>query len=348
MIKRAVKAGNITIGGGSAISVQSMTNTDTADIKSTTDQLNALKNAGCDIARIAVRDVADVEACKTYIDKFDMPLVADIQFDYRLAVACADIGFAKVRFNPGNTSSSGVRELVAACKANGCPVRIGINGGSLEKDIKAKYGGITADGLAESAIRTVRLLERESFSDIVISVKASDVRLTVDAYTKLDKLCGYPLHLGITESGAGRDAIVKSAVGIGSLLLAGVGDTIRVSLTGDPVQEVEVGRSILHAAGLDKNYVEVVSCPTCARCFYDLESLVKRCKAITDNVRKPLKIAIMGCVVNGPGEASDADVGIAGGKDKAVLFRKGSVIRTMPVKEAEETFLKLVEELIVE
>ncbi len=348
MIKRAVRAGNIIIGGGSAISVQSMTNTDTADINSTIKQLNALKNAGCDIARIAVRDAVDVEACKTYIDKFDMPLVADIQFDYRLAVACADIGFAKVRFNPGNTSSSGVRELVAACKANGCPVRIGINGGSLEKDIKAKYGGITADGLAESAIRTIRLLERESFSDIVISVKASDVRLTVDAYTKLDKLCGYPLHLGITESGAGQDAIVKSAAGIGSLLLDGIGDTIRVSLTGDPVREVEVGRSILHAVGLDKNYVEVVSCPTCARCFYDLESLVTRCKAITENVRKPLKIAIMGCVVNGPGEASDADVGIAGGKDKAVLFRKGSVIRTMPVKEAEETFLKLVEELIVE
>ena len=346
MIKRAVKAGKVTIGGGGEISVQSMTNTDTADIAATCAQLTALEKAGCDIARLAVRDMKDVEACRTYIDRFDMPLVADIQFDYRLAVACADIGFAKVRFNPGNTSAAGVRELAAACKANGCPIRIGINGGSLEKDIKVRYGGVTADGLPESAIRTVRMLERESFSDIVISVKASDVRLTVDAYTKLDRLCGYPLHLGITESGSGRDAIVKSAAGIGALLLAGIGDTIRVSLTGDPVYEVEVGKSIVRAVGLDKNYVEVVSCPTCARCFYDLEGLVNKCKQLTEGVNKPLKIAVMGCVVNGPGEASDADVGIAGGKDKAVLFRKGSVIRTLPVKEAEETFLARVEELV--
>ena len=344
MIKRAVKTGRITIGGGSPVSVQSMTNT--ADTEATTAQLKALEKAGCDIARLAVRDFKDVEACRTYIENFDMPLVADIQFDYRLAVACADIGFSKVRFNPGNTSAAGVRELAAACKANGCPIRIGINGGSLEKDIKAKYGGVTAHGLAESAIRTVRSLERESFSDIVISVKASDVRLTVDAYTELDKLCGYPLHIGITESGAGTDAIIKSAAGIGGLLLAGIGDTIRVSLTGDPVREVITGKSILRAVGLDKNYVEVVSCPTCARCFYDLEGLVGKCKALTDGVNKPLKIAVMGCVVNGPGEAADADVGIAGGRDKAVLFRKGKVIRTLPVAEAEEEFMRMVGELV--
>ena len=341
MIKRAVKTGRITIGGGSPVSVQSMT-----DTEATTAQLKALEKAGCDIARLAVRDFKDVEACRTYIENFDMPLVADIQFDYRLAVACADIGFSKVRFNPGNTSAAGVRELAAACKANGCPIRIGINGGSLEKDIKAKYGGVTAHGLAESAIRTVRSLERESFSDIVISVKASDVRLTVDAYTELDKLCGYPLHIGITESGAGTDAIIKSAAGIGGLLLAGIGDTIRVSLTGDPVREVITGKSILRAVGLDKNYVEVVSCPTCARCFYDLEGLVGKCKALTDGVNKPLKIAVMGCVVNGPGEAADADVGIAGGRDKAVLFRKGKVIRTLPVAEAEEEFMRMVGELV--
>lgn len=346
MIKRAVKAGRVTIGGGGAVTVQSMTNTDTADIEATSAQLSALEKAGCDIARLAVRDKRDVEACGTYIERFGMPLVADIQFDYRLAVACADIGFAKVRFNPGNTSSAGVRELVAACKANGCPIRIGINGGSLEKDIKAKYGGVTANGLAESAIRTVRLLERESFSDIVISVKASDVRMTVDAYTKLDRLCGYPLHIGITESGAGEDAVVKSAVGIGSLLLAGIGDTLRVSLTGDPVREVETGRRILRAAGLEKDYVEIVSCPTCARCFYDLESLVAKCAKLTAGVNKRLKIAVMGCVVNGPGEASDADLGIAGGKDKAVLFRKGGVIGTYPTAEAEEKFLAMTEELV--
>ncbi len=346
MSEICVKAGRVKIGGGSPVSVQSMTNTDTADTESTCAQIKALADAGCDIVRLAVRDMRDVEACKTYVSRFDVPLVADIQFDYRLAVACADAGFAKVRFNPGNTSSAGIKELVAACKANGCPIRVGINGGSLEKDIREKHGGVTAAALAESALRTVRSLEKESFTDIVISVKASDVRLTVDAYTELDKLCGYPLHIGVTESGAGEDAVIKSTAGIASLLLKGIGDTLRVSLTGDPVREVEVGRSILHAVGLDRNYVEVVSCPTCARCFYDLEALVNRCKKTVAGVRRPLKIAVMGCVVNGPGEAADADLGIAGGKDKAVLFRKGKVLMTLPVKEAEEKFAAMTEELV--
>ena len=346
MSEICVKAGRVKIGGGSPVSVQSMTNTDTADTEATCAQIKALTDAGCDIVRLAVRDMRDVEACKTYVSRFDVPLVADIQFDYRLAVACADAGFAKVRFNPGNTSSAGIKELVAACKANGCPIRVGINGGSLEKDIREKHGGVTAAALAESALRTVRSLEKESFTDIVISVKASDVRLTVDAYTELDKLCGYPLHIGVTESGAGEDAVIKSTAGIASLLLKGIGDTLRVSLTGDPVREVEVGRSILHAVGLDRNYVEVVSCPTCARCFYDLEALVNRCKKTVAGVRRPLKIAVMGCVVNGPGEAADADLGIAGGKDKAVLFKKGKVLMTLPVKEAEEKFAAMTEELV--
>lgn len=346
MSEICVKAGRVKIGGGSPVSVQSMTNTDTADTEATYAQIKALTDAGCDIVRLAVRDMRDVEACKTYVSRFDVPLVADIQFDYRLAVACADAGFAKVRFNPGNTSSAGIKELVAACKANGCPIRVGINGGSLEKDIREKHGGVTAAALAESALRTVRSLEKESFTDIVISVKASDVRLTVDAYTELDKLCGYPLHIGVTESGAGEDAVIKSTAGIASLLLKGIGDTLRVSLTGDPVREVEVGRSILHAVGLDRNYVEVVSCPMCARCFYDLEALVNRCKKTVAGVRRPLKIAVMGCVVNGPGEAADADLGIAGGKDKAVLFKKGKVLMTLPVKEAEEKFAAMTEELV--
>lgn len=345
MSEICVKAGKVKIGGGNAVSIQSMTNTDTADVSATKAQIKALVAAGCDIVRLAVRDMRDVEACKNYVPCFDVPLVADIQFDYRLAVACADIGFAKVRFNPGNTSSTGIKELVAACKANGCPIRVGINGGSLEKDVKEKYGGVTAAALAESALRTVRLLEKESFTDIVISVKASDVRLTVDAYTELDKLCGYPLHVGVTESGAGEEAVIKSAAGISALLLAGIGDTVRVSLTGNPVREVEVGRSILRAVGLDRNYAEVVSCPTCARCFYDLETLVNKCKKIVADVRRPLKIAVMGCVVNGPGEAADADIGIAGGKDKAVLFKKGKVLMTLPVREAEEKFTAMVEEL---
>ena len=345
-MKKTIKVGNVTVGGGSPVSVQSMTNTDTADHAATSAQLARLAAAGCDIARLAVRDMRDVEICRKYVKECSMPLVADIQFDYRLAVACADIGFAKVRYNPGNTSAGGLKELVAACKRNGCPIRIGINGGSLEKDIKAKHGGATAAALAESAMRSVSALESMGFDDIIISVKSSDVRVAVDAYTELDALCPYPLHIGITESGAGEDAVIKSTAGIASLLLRGIGDTIRVSLTGDPVREVEVGKSILRALGLDRNFVEVVSCPTCARCFYDLESLVEKSKAMVRGVKKPLKIAVMGCVVNGPGEAADADIGIAGGKDKAVLFRKGVITETLPVAEAEKKFLEMLGALV--
>ncbi len=343
---KTVKIGKTEIGGGNAVAVQSMTNTDTSDYVATSAQISALAAAGCDIVRLAVRDLRDVETCKKYVVESEVPLVADIQFDYRLAVSCADIGFAKVRYNPGNTSHDGLKELVAACKANGCPIRIGINGGSLEKDIRAKYNGATAAALSESAMRSVAALEREGFDDIVISVKSSDVKKCVEAYRILSKSCAYPLHIGITESGAGEDAVIKSTAGIASLLLDGIGDTIRVSLTGDPVREVEVGRSILRSVGLDRNYAEVVSCPTCARCFYDLESLVHKTKRIVKNVGKPMKIAVMGCVVNGPGEASDADLGIAGGKENAVLFRKGAVFATMPVAEAEAEFIKMLSELV--
>ena len=345
MSEKYVKAGKVKIGGGSAVTVQSMTNTDTADVASTCAQIEKLVSAGCDLVRLAVRDMRDVDASKTYISRFDVPLIADIQYDYRLAVACADAGYAKVRFNPGNTSAAGIKELAAACKANGCPVRVGINGGSLEKDIKAKYGGVTAEALAESALRTAARLEKENFSDIVLSVKASDVRLTVDAYRELNKRCGYPLHVGVTESGWGDDAVIKSTAGIASLLLDGIGDTVRVSLTGDPVREVEVGRSILRAVGLDGNYAEIISCPTCARCFYDLENLVVKCRKIVAGVRRPLRIAVMGCVVNGPGEASTADIGIAGGRDKAVLFSKGEIFATLPVAEAEKKFVGMLKEL---
>lgn len=345
-MSKTVQVKNIPIGGGHPISVQSMTNTDTSDYAATSAQLKALADAGCDIARLAVRDMRDVEICRAYVNECAMPLVADIQFDWRLAVACADIGFAKVRYNPGNTSANGLRELVAACRANDCPIRIGINGGSLEKDLRAKYGGATAEALAESALRSVRLLEKDGFDDVVVSVKSSDVATAVRAYRLLAEACDCPLHIGITESGAGEEAIVKSAVGLGALLLDGIGDTLRVSLTGDPVREVETGRNILRAVGFDRNYVEVVSCPTCARCFYDLENLVERCKTVTRGVKKPLKIAVMGCVVNGPGEAADADLGIAGGKDKAVLFRKGVVIETLPTEDAETAFLHMLGELI--
>lgn len=345
-MKKTVKVGDVLIGGGNPVSVQSMTNTDTADYAATSAQLARLEKAGCDIARLAVRDARDVEVCRKYVKECKMPLVADIQFDYRIAVACADIGFAKVRYNPGNTSAEGLKELVAACKANVCPIRIGINGGSLEKDIKLKHGGATASALAESAMRSVAALEKLNFSDIIVSVKSSDVHTAVNAYTELDSMCAYPMHIGITESGSGEAAIIKSVSGISALLLRGIGDTVRVSLTGDPVREIEVGKGILRALGMDKNFVDVVSCPTCARCFYDLESLVGKAKKMVEGVTKPLKIAVMGCVVNGPGEAADADIGIAGGKDKAVLFRKGEITETLPVADAEDKFLKMLGDLI--
>lgn len=346
MKTKEIKIGNIKIGGGNPIAIQSMTNTDTADISKTQEQINRLTDAGCDIIRLAVRDMTDIEACKHYIAESKVPLVADIQFDYKLAVASADIGFAKVRYNPGNTSKEGLKELVGACVANSCPIRIGINGGSLEKDLRVAYGGATAEALAESAVRAVHSLEKLNFDNIVISVKSSDVRISKDAYTLLSARTSYPLHIGITESGSGEEAVIKSTAGIAALLLDGIGDTIRVSLTGDPVREVEVGKSILRSIGLDKNYIEVVSCPTCARCFYELESLVNKCKAMVKGCKKSCKIAVMGCVVNGPGEAADADIGIAGGKEKSVLFVKGKIVETLPTSEAEDKFLAMVKELI--
>lgn len=344
-MSKKIKVGNIHIGGGERISVQSMTNTDTADYDSTSAQIKQLVNAGCDIVRLAVRDMNDIEICKRYISESTIPLVADIQFDYRLAVASADIGFSKIRFNPGNTSLTGLSEVVSSCKANSCPIRIGINAGSLEKELKSKYG-VSPESLTESALKSVNILEKMNFNDIIISVKASDVKLMIDSYKLLASKTDYPLHLGVTESGYGMDGLIKSSIGIGSLLLDGIGDTIRVSLTGDPVLEVKAALSLLNSIGLRNDRAEIVSCPTCARCFYDLEAMVLKCKELLNNCNKKLKIAVMGCVVNGPGEAEDADIGIAGGKEKAVLFSKGKLIETLPVKEAEEKFLSMLSSLI--
>ncbi|MCH5165730.1 MAG: flavodoxin-dependent (E)-4-hydroxy-3-methylbut-2-enyl-diphosphate synthase [Clostridiales bacterium] len=330
------------IGGGNRIAVQSMTNTDTLDVEATYEQLKRLQIAGCDIARIAVSSNEEIKACRAYVGKFDMPLVADIQFDYRLAVQCAEIGFDKIRFNPGNIGDeSKVKTLVDACKANGVPIRIGVNTGSLEREFKALH---KSDALVESALKHVRMLERFGFYDIVISVKSSDVKTTVEAYRKLHDRTDYPLHLGVTESGADERGVVRSAIGIGALLIDGIGDTLRVSLSGDPVKEVEAAKLILQESGIDKNYCEIISCPTCSRCKYDLKSVVDELKAATKDIKTRVKVAVMGCVVNGPGEAEGADFGVAGGGNgKAALFVDGNVVQTINTSEIVPTVLRLID-----
>lgn len=344
-MSKTVKIKNIKIGGGNAVAVQSMTNTDTLDSEATFEQLKRLQLAGCDIARIAVSSAEEAEACKALIGKFDMPLVADIQFDYRIAVACCEIGFDKIRFNPGNIGDeSKVKLLVDACKAHGVPIRIGVNTGSLEDEFKSLK---KSDALVSSALKHVRLLEKFGFYDIVLSVKSSDVKTTVDAYRKLHSSVDYPLHLGVTESGADERGTVRSAIGIGSLLVDGIGDTIRVSLTGDPVNEVRAARLILQESGVDKNYCEIISCPTCSRCKYDLKSVVDELKAATADIKKRVKVAVMGCVVNGPGEAKDADFGVAGGGNgKAALFVKGQVVQTIDTQDIVPQLLRLIDERV--
>ena len=341
---RKIRVGNIEIGGGAPVSIQSMTNTHTADIDATAAQIKALQAAGCDVVRLAVCNDADVESCKKILAQTDVPLVADIQFDWKLAAACSAIGFHKVRFNPGNIGSyENVRKLTEICNSNGTPIRIGVNLGSIQKDVLEKYGR-SPQALCESALRHVALLEKYGFYDIVLSVKASDVRICTQAYRLLHEKCAYPLHLGITESGAATAGIVKSAVGIGSLLLDGIGDTVRVSLTGDPVQEVAAAKQILQAVGL-RSGSEIVSCPTCSRCQIDLSAIYAAVATLLEGVKKPIKVAVMGCAVNGPGEARDADFGVAGGNGgKSVLFSRGNIIKTVPNEEIIPELKKLLRE----
>ena len=345
-MKKEVRVKNLIIGGSNPITVQSMTNTPTLDSEKTLSQIIALEKAGCDIVRLAVSSKDEVDACRNIIGKTSVPLVADIQFDYRLAVACADIGFDKIRFNPGNIGDeSKVKEVVTACKRNGLPIRVGVNGGSLDKSVSTESG--LAKALVDSALKHVSLLEKHGFYDTVISVKSSNVKVMVDAYEMLDKVCDYPLHLGVTESGSKMRGAVKSAVGIGSLLLKGIGDTIRVSLTGDPVKEVETAKMILRSLDLDGGGVEIVSCPTCARTMYDMEKIVDELEEKLTGVKKKLKIAVMGCVVNGPGEAKDADVAVCGGgKDKAVIYKGGQVYKTVHPSDSVTEILALVEKMV--
>lgn len=323
MSGKSVMVGKVQIGDGAPVVIQSMTNTDTRDRAATLKQIDALYQAGCQIARVAVHDEACVRAVRYLVDNSPVPLVADIHFDYRLAIGAVENGISKVRINPGNIGSQeNVRKLADCLKAHHVPVRIGVNSGSMDREIVQKYGQ-GAEAMVESALKHASYLEKEGFYDIVLSMKSSDVRTTVESYRLARKRCDYPLHVGVTEAGLPAEGMVKSAIGIGSLLLDGIGDTIRVSLTADPVEEIAAAQQILRAIGMLEDSVEVISCPTCGRTRIDVAGIARRVFDGTRHIRRPLKVAVMGCVVNGPGEARNADIGIAGGGGCGALFRKG-------------------------
>lgn len=341
---KQIKIGNVTIGGGNPVAIQSMTNTKTQDADKTTAQIEGLWKAGCEIVRVAVKDEADAQALKIIRQAVKIPIVADIHFDFRLAISAIENGADKIRINPGNIGSEEkVKAVADAAKAHRIPIRVGVNGGSLEKSMQKNFGS-GAEALAGSAVQSVALLERLGFYDIVVSVKSSDVKTSIEANTILGKTCAYPLHLGITEAGTFSRSLIKSSIGIGSLLAKGIGDTIRVSVTGDPLQEIAAAQDILRALGLRKDYVEIISCPTCGRCEIDLERVVNRIEAYTKDIRKPLTVAIMGCVVNGVGEGSNADIGLAGGKDCGVLFENGKILKKVAAKDMEAELIRLIDQ----
>ena len=328
---RMVRVGNLTLGGHNPVWVQSMTNTDTRDAQATLAQIRALAKAGCDIVRVSVYDEDCARAVRTLVDGSPVPLVADIHFNHRLAIAAAENGIHKLRINPGNIGGEAhVRELAAAAKAHHIPIRIGVNTGSIEKDILAKYGQPCAEGLVESALNHARMLEKVGFEDIVLSAKAHDVPTTLSTYRALSReLPEVPLHVGVTEAGLPGQGTIKSAIGIGALLAEGIGNTIRVSLTGDPVPEAKAAWDILRALNLRTHGVQLVSCPTCGRTCIDVAGIAARVEKELSDIQVPLKVAVMGCVVNGPGEAQDADIGIAGGKSGGALFGHGQLLRTV-------------------
>ena len=346
---RQIHIGNVAIGGGAPISVQSMTNTKTTDTESTVAQINALQAAGCDIVRLAVPDMDAALNLGNIIKKVNVPLVADIHFDYRLALEAINQGISALRLNPGNIGGeANVKAVVAEAKRHNIPIRIGVNAGSLDKKLLTKYGGVTAEALVESAMEHVRILEAQDFYDMKISLKAHDVPLTLAAYQLMSETVDYPLHLGITEAGTARTGMIKSAVGIGALLAQGIGDTFRISLTGDPVVEVKVANEILKSLGMREYGPTLISCPTCGRTSIDLAGIAdevdKRLKGIT----KPISVAVMGCVVNGPGEAKGADVGIAGGNGEGLVFRKGEIIRKVKETELVEELFKEIDKILEE
>lgn len=343
MKSKKIKIGNTFIGGEESVKIQSMCNTLTSDIQKTTCQILELENIGCEIIRVAVPDEESALAIEKIKENIHIPLVADIHFDYNLAIKAIERGVDKVRINPGNIGSEeGIKKLVKIAKEKNVPIRIGVNSGSIEKDILSKYGHPTAEGMVESAKKHIEILNKFDFDDIVISLKASSVQMTIDSYRLMsDRFC-YPLHLGVTEAGTFLGGTVKSAIGIGALLNDGIGDTIRVSLTDDPKEEIKVAKEILKALDLRKEGARLVSCPTCARTKVDLISLAKRVDEYLAGVNEPITVAVMGCVVNGPGEAKEADIGIAGGNGEGLIFKKGEIIKK--VKE-EDLFSELKNEI---
>ena len=343
---KQIKVGDVPVGGGAPVSIQSMLNTKTTDVEASLAQITALKMAGCEIVRLAVPDEDAARGFAQIAAQSPLPLVADIHFDYRLAIAAAEGGASKIRINPGNIGGEDrVRWVVDACKMHNIPIRIGVNGGSLDSELLKKYGHPTPEALVESAFSHIRLLEKYGFSDICVSMKSSSVPLMMAAYRLFSKQSDYPLHVGVTETGTEYMGTIKSAVGIGGLLCEGIGDTIRVSLTADPVREVVAARSILKACGLRSEGVNIVSCPTCGRTKIDLIGLANRVEAALADCKKPLTVAVMGCVVNGPGEAREADVGIAGGEDCGVIFVRGELREKVPYDELLPTLLRYIEKL---
>ncbi|MCI6381634.1 MAG: flavodoxin-dependent (E)-4-hydroxy-3-methylbut-2-enyl-diphosphate synthase [Fusobacterium mortiferum] len=344
-MSRVVKVGNLLIGGGNPIVIQSMTNTTTSDVEATVNQIKKLEAAGCQMVRMTINNEEAAKAIGEIKKRVDVPLCADIHFDYKLALLAIENGIDKLRINPGNIGSDeNIKAVVEKAKEKNIPIRIGVNSGSIEKHILEKYGKPTADGMVESAMYHINLLEKNGFNDIVVSLKASNVKMMVEAYRKISKLVDYPLHLGVTEAGTAFQGTVKSAIGIGALLVDGIGDTIRVSLTEDPVEEIKVAKEILKVLGLIEAGVEIVSCPTCGRTEIDLIGLAKKVEKEFENENRKIKIAVMGCVVNGPGEAREADYGVAGGKGVGVLFKKGQIVKKVDESEILIELKKLIME----
>lgn len=343
---RRIMVGGVAVGGGAPISIQSMLNTKTTDVEGSLAQLRKLEEAGCQIARLAVPDQEAAESFRTIASKSPLPLVADIHFDYRLAILAAQNGASKIRINPGNIGGEDrVRAVAEACRERHIPIRIGVNGGSLDRALLEKYGHPTPEALVESAFSHIRLLEQFDFTDICVSMKSSSVPLMMQAAMLFSEQTDYPLHLGVTETGTAYMGTVKSAMGIGGLLCMGIGDTIRVSLTADPVEEIRAAQAILRAAGVRREGVNIISCPTCGRTRIDLIGLAQRVEKALAECRKPLTVAVMGCVVNGPGEAREADIGIAGGEDCGILFVKGKQIKKLPYNELLPALLEQIERM---
>ncbi len=345
-MSKQIRVGGLTVGGGAPVAIQSMCNTNTADVAATVAQIHGLEAAGCEIIRVAVPDMESAAAIGAIRKAIHIPLVADIHFDYKLALRCAEEGIDKIRINPGNIGSHDrVRAVADACRERGIPIRIGVNGGSLEKDLLRKYGGVTAEALVESALGHVRLLNDCNFDDICISVKCSRVPVNMAAYQMLHEKTDYPLHLGVTEAGTPKMGELKSAIGIGGLLCLGIGDTLRVSLTANPVEEIYAAKRILAAAGIRQTGPNLISCPTCGRTKYDMIPIAEEVERRLQSCTKPITVAVMGCVVNGPGEAAAADVGIAGGQGEGLVFSKGKTLYKVPQERLVDALMEEIEKL---